>query len=467
MAETKTVQIIIEAQAKVDQATKEVKTKLEGMKSSVENMQPAFQKMAAIGTVAFTALAGIAVTSIKAFQEAERSTRQLEHAILDISKGTRKQVEEIDALSKSLQKKVGIDGDALKAGAAQLSTFGLQAKSVVALTKSLADLTVNQNGINASSDQYITSANVIAKALNGQFGILEKSGIRFTEAQKKTIEFGKESEKVGAIIAGLNQNLRETTDTLAGTGEASIARATRAFGELQESVGKALVPALETLMAKLTPLLDKFGEWAEKNPDLLAKIILIGGAVLALVAGLGFLGMALPGIITLFGGMATAVKFLTTGAFGPWITVLLATAAAIIAINDSIKKFQALTASMRTDVQDQKGIQSNTQKLIDQKKAKGEDTSRLESALAQSQFATSESERYLDSSFLGKVFFKQKSAPSAPQNLSDTMLTADEANTRAAVYNVTFNGDITDKNEFLKKLKDNMSQVLSTRQAMP
>ena len=192
--------IIVDAQDKAS-AT------LTGITGKLKDMQPAFKTMAVAGTAAFGAITAIAITSVKAYQEAERSTRQLEHAILDISKGTRAQVTEIDALSKSLQKKVGIDGDALKAGAAQLSTFGLQAKSVVTLTKSLADLTVNQNGITASSDQYVQSANMIAKALNGQFGILEKSGIRFTEAQKNTILLGTETEKTAAVIEGFNQNL--------------------------------------------------------------------------------------------------------------------------------------------------------------------------------------------------------------------------------------------------------------------
>ena len=78
----------------------------------------------------------------------------------------------------------------------------MQSKSVVALTKSLADLTVNQNGVTAGSDQYIQSANMMAKALNGKFGILENMGIRFTETQKKLIEFGTETERVKAIQEG-------------------------------------------------------------------------------------------------------------------------------------------------------------------------------------------------------------------------------------------------------------------------
>jgi phage-related protein len=50
----------------------------------------------------------------------------------------------------------------------------------------------------------------------------------------------------------------------------------------------------------VTPLIEKFTAWAEKNPDLLSKIILIAGAISGLIAVVGTVGLILPGIITLF-----------------------------------------------------------------------------------------------------------------------------------------------------------------------
>lgn len=278
-----------------DEATKQ----LNSLKGSVENMEPAFKKMTAVGTAAFVGLTAVAYKSVKAYGETERSQRQLEHAVIDVSKGTMDQVKAIEAASEALEKKAGIDADSLKMGAAQLSTFGLQSKSVVDLTKSLADFTVNQNGVNASSDQYVQSANTIAKALNGQFGILEKSGVRFTDAQQKMILHGKESEKVAALQAGLNQNLRETTDTIGGV-DLATAQLSRNMENLSENIGAALAPAFATLMEKVTPLVSKLVEWAEKNPDMVVKIMAVGAAVAVLVTAVGLLGLALPPIIAGF-----------------------------------------------------------------------------------------------------------------------------------------------------------------------
>lgn len=269
---------------------------LNKVKGSMENMQPAFRTMAAVGTAAFAGIAVEAKKAISMYAEVERSNRQLSHAVIDVSKGTQKQVDDIKAISAALQKKVGIDADSLDMGAAQLSTFGLQSDSVVALTKSLADFTVNQDGVNASSDQYVQNANTMAKALNGQFGILEKSGIRFTETQQNMILFGTETEKVAALQEGLNQNLRETTDTVGGL-DVAQAKLKRTMEDMHENIGSALAPVFEMLVEKIQPVIEKFSEWATNNPELLGKIILIAGAVAGLSAGLGLIGIALPAII--------------------------------------------------------------------------------------------------------------------------------------------------------------------------
>lgn len=301
-----TLQIILNAKDATANAFNSAKGGLDNFQSKVEDMQPAFRKMATAGTVAFGAISAIAVKGIADFAAAERSQRQLEHAILDVSKGTKDQVAQVNALSTAIEKKTGMDADSINAGVAQLSTFGLQSTSVVNLTKSLADLTVNQSGVNAGAEDYIGSANMIAKALNGQFGILEKSGIRFTELQKNMILTGTETQKVAALQEGFAQNLRETTDTVGGA-DVAMAKFKTQLGNVSEGIGKALMPALNSIMEKLLPIIEKFSAWAEKNPDLLAKIILVAGAIAGLVAVMGFLGMVFGPIAAGFGLVSTAV----------------------------------------------------------------------------------------------------------------------------------------------------------------
>lgn len=333
MAQTQRLQFIIDAQNKAEATLKGVSKNLDQVKSKVESFQPAFQKMAVAGTAALVGITALVKSSTEAYAEAERAERQLYNAVVNVSKGTKEQAAAIGEAANALQKKAGIDGDALKMGAAQLSTFGLQSESVVALTKSLADLTVNQNGVNASSDAYITSANVMAKALNGQFGALEKSGIRFTAHQQELIMTGTEVQKVAALQEGLAQNLRETTDTISGVDLAS-AKYKQTLGDIQENIGKAMIPALTKLSEALLPILEKFAAWAEANPDLLAKIIMVTAAIAGIITVVGTLGLVLPSIITGFTALGTVLTFLSAN---PIVLVVAALAFLILKFNELIQ----------------------------------------------------------------------------------------------------------------------------------
>ena len=309
-------------------AKDEASRKLQIFSDKIKGNKKAFQSMAAVGTVAFAGVTAVIASSVKAYAESERNQRQLEHAIIAVSKGTKAQVEEVNKLSNALQKKAGIDGDALNAGIAQLSTFGLQSKSVVALTKSLADLTVNQKGVNAGTEDYIGSANTMAKALNGQFGALQKMGIRFTETQQKLIQFGSETERVKAIQEGFAQNLRETTDTVKGY-DVQMGRLKQQFGEIQESIGKALQPAFTKLAEALVPIIDSVTSWIEENPKLTTGIIVLTGALGALSVVLGVIGLALPTVIAGFVMLSPVIL--------PLIGIATSFALIIYSLNESIK----------------------------------------------------------------------------------------------------------------------------------
>ena len=244
-------------------------SKIKGITGSLENMKPVFAGMAAAGTVAFGAITAYATSAVKAAAGAESAQKQLEHAVLNVSKATKQQLDATSALADELQAKGVLDGDNIKLGLAQLSTFGLSNKAVQALGGSLADLAVNQFGVNASGDQLTQTANVMAKALQGQFGVLEKSGIRFTEAQQKIILYGTEMEKVKAINEGFAQNLKLTNEVALKTTEGQIAKVTTRLGDMHEAIGAALIPIVLQLIEKITPLVETMVAWATANPELI------------------------------------------------------------------------------------------------------------------------------------------------------------------------------------------------------
>lgn len=292
------MQIVIKA---VDEAS----ATLGKIGGSIKAMEPVFKRMAVAGTVALGAVSALAVKSIKEYADAEKAQAMLEHAVVGVTHATQDQYKATSDLAEALSKKGVLDGDDIKQGLAQLSTFGLSNKAVQALGGSLADLAVNQFGVTASGEQLGDSANMIAKALNGQFGVLEKSGIRFTDAQKHVIQFGTEMEKVDAINQGFAQNLKYTNEVALKTTEGQMAAAGVAVRNLSEALGGILDPIVKEVLANVTPLITKMQTWIDANPELTKRLIIAAAAVSVMLVVVGSLGLALP-------VLGTAIAFLAS-----------------------------------------------------------------------------------------------------------------------------------------------------------
>lgn len=297
---------------------------------TINNLQPAFKTMAVAGTAALGAIGGIAYKTIKDYGEAEKAAKQLEHATLQVAKGTREQLVAMQELSVELERKGVLDGDAIATGLAQLQTFGLSADMVTKLGGSMADLAVNQFGVNAGAEELTQTANIMAKALNGQFGVLEKSGIRFTEAQQKLIQFGTESERVAAMQEGLAQNLKYTNEIAKTTVEGSMAKLQVQLGNISENIGAALLPALTQLTTYITPIVEKIVNWSSENPKLIITILAVAAGAAALVTALGLIGLAVPAVVAGIGAIGTALLFLSANPIVLVIAGVVALVAGIV-----------------------------------------------------------------------------------------------------------------------------------------
>ena len=256
------------------------------------------------------------VKSVTAYNEAEAAQAQLEHAVIGVTHATKEQLDATSALADALEKKGVLDGDNIKTGLAQLSTFGLSNKAVRDLGGSLADLAVNQFGVNASGEQLSQTANMIAKALNGQFGVLQKSGIRFTEAQKATIQFGTEQEKVAAINEGFAQNLKFTNDVARQTAAGGLAHLKVQMGNVQEAIGGLISKAIGPVIGAMSDWFDSMGgpegvlkAIGEKIQELQPYFPIITGAI---IGGLvpAFIAMG----VAIWGALAPLLPFIAAGA---------------------------------------------------------------------------------------------------------------------------------------------------------
>jgi len=77
--------------------------------------------------------------------------------------------------------------------------------------------------------------------------------------------------------------------------------------EVKETIGRAFIPVLREIVAKVEPVIKKISEWVSANPELTKKIGLAAIAITGLIGVIGLLGIALPVIITGFSALAGPV----------------------------------------------------------------------------------------------------------------------------------------------------------------
>lgn len=147
------------------------------------------------------------------------------------------QIESIKSYASELQK-VGVVGDEVTlAGAQQLATYNLTEESLKKLMPAMQDVIVQQKGLKGTGQDAVGVANMLAKGLLGQTGILQKAGITLTAYQEKMIKTGKQEEKVAALVEAVRMNVGEQNAEFLKTPEGKILSAQNRIGDIYEYVG--------------------------------------------------------------------------------------------------------------------------------------------------------------------------------------------------------------------------------------
>lgn len=96
------------------------------------------------------------------------------------------------------------------------------------------------------------------------------------------------------------------------------------FEGTRNAIGQALMPILEQLMEKVSPVVEKLTNWINENPKLVEGILIVGGVIAGLGAIVTTLGIALSGLA----GIITLVNI----AFAPTNLLIMGIVVAIGAI---------------------------------------------------------------------------------------------------------------------------------------
>lgn len=298
------LQIIIKAK---DEASKQ----LDAVNKKVTSLKPAFKTMALAGGAAFTALAAGAGAAVKEAANAEGAFAKFNTVFAD---GSDDMQEFIDNLRKEMplatHEIVRMSADLQDL----LVPMGLTRDSAQDMTKGFLDLSNKLAAFNDVDPTEVLEA--FKSGLSGSSEPLRRFGIN---ALDSTIEL--EAMETGLLDVGqklsdldpitrnqvkaqalLTLATKQSSDAVNGfaANNDSLLRRTQNLNatltEMKASIGAALIPVVDDLVKKITPVIEKIVDWIEANPDLVKAITIATIAIAGLVAILGVVGIAFAAI---------------------------------------------------------------------------------------------------------------------------------------------------------------------------
>ena len=248
----------------------------------IEKAKKEFSQLEGVG-----AKAGYAVK--KAALPAAAAIGALGVALFDATKGAMEDAAAQDLLANNLRKSTGATDDQIAANEDWISTQGTllgitddelrpalsrlaKATSSVEDAQKLASAAMD---IAASSGKPLETVTIaLEKAYGGNLAALAKLSPELREMIKSGASFDEVMAAMAVTTGGA------ATDA-ANTAQGQFKRLGVALAETKESIGAALLPAIEAVL----PYLTKFGQWAADHPGILlavgAAIATIAAAILA------------------------------------------------------------------------------------------------------------------------------------------------------------------------------------------
>lgn len=157
----------------------------------------------------------------------------------------------------SAQQQLGVIGDEIQlAGAQQLTTYARQSSTLKTLLPAMNNLIAQNAGYEASVGDATSAADMLGRALNGQYTSLRRTGVTFTQAQEQILKYGTESQKASVLADAINSKVGNMNQLLAQTPTGQLKQLQNDFGDLQEQIGATFQPLISSLVPVLRGVMD-------------------------------------------------------------------------------------------------------------------------------------------------------------------------------------------------------------------
>ena len=215
---------------------------------------------------AMGALTVVAGASIKAAVEDEAAQAQLARALVNVTNATDAQIATVEQQINAMQMATGVADDELR-------------PAYAALLRGTNNITLANEALSQAMDisagtgkDLATVSDALAKAYGGNYKALRN-------LSPEVYGMIKDGASLDAVMAALAGTFGGSAATAAGTAQGQFKRLNVALDEAKESIGKALLPAVEAVL----PSLIKFGNW---SADHVGVLMAVGTAIAAISTAL-------------------------------------------------------------------------------------------------------------------------------------------------------------------------------------
>ena len=263
-------------------------TQFKKLETTGEKAQFAIKKAAVPAAAALAGLAVALTDATQAAMEDQAEQANLALVLKNVTGASDDQVAAIENQISAMSRASGIaDTDYRKA----LEALTLGTKDT---KKAMEDMNLVMDISTATGQNSTTVAEALAKAYEGNFKALKT----LSPEIKTMVDEGKPLDE---IMQTLSETFGGAVSTKAETAAGKMDILKNSIGETKESIGAALIPVIEAGL----PILQKFADWAQDNPD---KFIVIAGAIAAVAASIVAVNIAMA--VNPFSAVAAGIALL-------------------------------------------------------------------------------------------------------------------------------------------------------------
>ena len=262
------------------------------LETAGEKAQFAIKKAAVPAAAALAGLGVALVGATKAAIEDEAEQAQLALTLENVTGASDAQVKATENMIAKMSRASGVADSELRPALASLVRG---TKDIATATDALS---LAQDISAGSGKDLATVSDALAKAYGGNMKGLQA----LSPEIKAMIKDGASLDDVMNVLGG---TFGGAAATAAETAAGKFKILKNSLDETKESIGAALLPAVE----KALPVVQKFADWAEKNPDKFLAVAGAIGAVAAAIVAVNFAMSANPFVIAAAGIVAMAVGF--------------------------------------------------------------------------------------------------------------------------------------------------------------